>query len=188
MREIKTEVESMRPEVYRRDKDNTINSILISYGARDSGMSVAANLELLDIIAFGLADLYQEYRNRLFFTEDILRKQYQEFEILEREEAKDNIRKRKMFIEKNLDLRTEKTNFEKMTEDMGIFFEPQEQERATAEINDKELFILKSFLKENGISQKYFNKIIEFGDNQKKIDSEKDKQFVKSQFDFGKII
>ena len=186
MRDIKLEIEQLTPSEYRTRKNDNIKEILIKYHAYDSGLSVQANLELLDIIAFALADFYQEYRNRLFFTEDILRKQYEEMEVLERIEAKKNLEKKNMLWKEDGGRTHEKTNFELMAEDMGLFFEPQvEYQKEDQTESEHDLFILKEFLKDNGIEGKYLNNIKDFSDVQKKIENTNDKNYQESQNNFG---
>lgn len=186
MAEIKSEIETMTPREYRQNKNKNIENILRKHQAWDAGLSVQGNLELLDVIAFALADFYQQYRNRLFFSEDILRKQYEELDVLERTEARKNINKRRMLLEKNSSRTHDKTKFELMAEDMGMFFEPEqnENEQLNPE-NEKELFILKKFLKENGIETKYLNKIQDFSEVHKQNEENTDKQFEDSQKLFG---
>lgn len=174
MNDIKLNIEKLSPEQYRLNKDSEIAKVLEDNGARDSEMSVQANLELLDLMAFGFADLYQEYRNRLFFTEDILKKQYEELEVLERAEAKENIRKKRLFYEKGSGLRKEKTKLQKMSEDLGIYLEEEEEFMKDPVSHDNELFELKTFLENNGISKEYLNKVVEFGKNH--LEEEKKKR------------
>lgn len=185
MNEIKFEIESMRPEVYRRDRDTVIDQILIKYGARDKGLTVSDNLELLDILAFGFADLYQEFRNKLFFAEDILRKQSLEIDILERSEAKENLRKKRLFNEQNPDLRVNKSKFETMMEDIGINFESKKNNEDEIRASDKELEILKNFLEENGITRKYLDKVEEFGKVNEEIEMNSDHKFKHQMQEFA---
>jgi hypothetical protein len=187
MSDIKYEIEQLSPSQYRNRKNENIKEILIRYHAYDSGLSIQGNLELLDIIAFALADFYQEYRNRLFFTEDILRKQYEEMEVLERVEAKKNLEKKSELWKENGGRTHEKTNFELMAEDMGLFFEPEQEFDIEDKVDsEKDLFVLKDFLKENGIEGKYLNSIKDFSEIQKKIEESKDNDYKDSQTTFGK--
>ena len=135
-----------------------------------------------------MADFYQEYRNKLFFSEDILRKQFEELEVLERTEARKNIQKKRLLLQKD-SLRThDKTKFELMAEDMGLFFEPEDGEKQKLNPeNENDLFILKKFLNENGIEAKYLNKIQNFSEIHKQNEEKTDKQFEQSQKLFGKF-
>jgi hypothetical protein len=189
MRDIKFEIEKLTPSEYRSQKNENIKEILMKYNAYDSGLSVQGNLEVLDIIAFSLADFYQEYRNRLFFTEDILRKQYEEMEVLERVEAKKNLEKKNMLWKEEGGRTHEKTNFELMAEDMGLFFEPEvDYQKEDKTESEHDLFVLKEFLKDNGIEGKYLNNIKDFSEVQKKIENKKDQNYQSLQTNFGMVI
>lgn len=187
MSDIKHEIEQLSPSEYRMRKDENLEAILRKHRAWDAGLSAQANLELLDVIAFALANFYQEYRNRLFFAEDVLRKQYQEMEILERSEARKNFESKRKFWDKQGGKNREKTKFELMAEEMGIFLEPLDAPvpRNSGE-SEQDLFLLKEYLKENGIGGEYLNKIREFSEAQRKIEQKTDANFQENQSEFGK--
>jgi hypothetical protein len=188
MNDVKQEIEKMSPAEYRSQKNHNIEQILKKHQAWDAGLSVQANLELLDVLAFSLADFYQEYRGRLFFAEDILRKQYEELDILERTQAKKNLIKRNLFMQKDGGRVHEKTRFEKMAEDMGLYFQPEKVVQESKENGDdveQDLFVLKEFLRENGIEEQYLNQLKTFSEAQQTIETNEDTRYAEKQSQFG---
>lgn len=189
MNDVKHQIEQMTPSEYRASRDTNIEKILRSHQAWDAGLSVQANLELLDEVAFGLADFYQEYRNRLFFPEDILRKQYEELSILERADAQKKLRAKNLFLKKSGGSHREKTRFEKMAEEMGLFFEPEQVVQDNIEEGedlDEQVGLLKEFLEENGVGGKYLESLRDLSEIQKKQEDKEDASFAQNQQTFGR--
>lgn len=187
MSDVKEAIEQLSPSEYRAHKDSRLEALLREHHAWDAGLSVQGNLELLDVVAFALADFYQEYRNRLFFAEDVVRKQYEEMEVLERSEARRSIESRRQFWDKHGGQARAKTRFEEMAEDMGIFFEPLEPgEPLVPGESEQDLFVLKDYLKENGIGAEYLGKVQEFSEAQRRSEEQMDEHFQKAQSQFGR--
>lgn len=188
MAELKREIERAPPGEFRADKDAHIERLLRAHGAWDAGLSVQANLELLDVLAFGLADFYQEYRNRLFFAEDVLAKHAEETAALERRDARRGLETaRRLWADADAEAEAGgKTRFEQMAEDMGLFFEPEPESPADLASAETDLAELKRFLRQNGLGPDYLETVGALSEARAAAERDADARFEQSQREFGR--
>lgn len=189
LNEVKSVIESKDPQHFRSSKTAFLDEILRKHGARDETLEVSANLELLDALAFGFADMYQEFRGKLIFAEDVLKKQFEEMGILERAEARESLRKHRKLQElKETRARPQKSRFEQMARDMGVFFEADlGDDVEEAPLQEGELQTLKAFLQRQGVSSGYLKSVQQFGKNELKAETEADSKYNKQETEFGRF-
>ena len=96
---------------------------------------------------------------------------------------------RKLNELKETRVRPEKSRFEQMARDMGVFFEADLGEDVEeAPLQEGELQTLKAFLERQGVSSGYLKSVQQFGKNELKAETEADRIYAKQETEFGRFL